>query len=60
MVGFRVWVTQVTQKAEVLVTSEAQSAEKDEEQPISDDDFNEIIKMLKEGKNQSGGTQRRN
>ncbi len=35
------------------VVEEAQAEEKDDEQPISDDDFNEIIKMLREGKNQA-------
>ncbi len=36
-------------------TEEDESDKKDDDSPISEDDFNEIIKMLNMGKNQNGG-----
>lgn len=43
-----------TEEKRAEVKPEPKEEEKDDE-PISDDDFNEIIRMLREGKNQSGG-----
>lgn len=48
----------VEEKRAEIKPEAVKEEEKDDDEPISDDDFNEIIRMLKEGKNQNGGNQK--
>jgi len=52
--GVRVEEKRAEVKPEIKVEAPAEE-EQDEDAPITDDEFNEIIRMLREGKNQAGG-----